>query len=102
MTHHSIYERVSAAIAEIQPVLGLHGGSIDLVDITPENVVRIRFKGACEGCLAADYTLEYGLKEVLMLQIPEIEDVEAVNTEPKTHQPPTPPPLPHHAEPTQP
>ena len=77
--------QVRQLIDEIAPNLGLHGGSIELVDITPEHIVRLRFQGACVGCVAADMTLEYGIKELLMLKVPEIEDVVAVNDEPATH-----------------
>ena len=87
----SLETRLEAAIAEIQPMLGMHGGSIEVVEITPEKVVKLRFKGACVGCLAADYTLEYGLKEYLLMQIEDIEDVVAVNDEPLTHLPPSTP-----------
>lgn len=85
---HPLWESVSALITEVQPVLGLHGGSLELVSISPENVVSVRFKGACVGCAAADITLEYGLKEYLMMRVEEIEDVVAVNTEPITHAAP--------------
>ena len=88
MTTLTLEQRVLQVIAEVQPMLGLHGGGLELIEITPEKVVRVRFNGACEGCMAADYTLEYGLKEYLLLKIEEIEDVEAVNDEPKTHMPP--------------
>ena len=86
--------RVQAVLNEVAPVLGLHGGSIELVEITPERIVKLRFKGACVGCAAADITLEFGLKEMLLMRIEEIEDVIAVNDEAITHQAPT---IPLHA-----
>ena len=88
MSKHPLHSRVLAVITEVQPVLGLHGGSIELVDISPENVVSLRFIGACVGCAAADITLEYGLKEMLMLRIEEVEDVISVNNKPTTHEAP--------------
>ena len=84
----TLFDRVAKIIKDVQPALGLHGGSIELVNITPDRVVELRFKGACVGCAAADMTLEYGLKEMLMIQVDEIEDVVAVNTEPVTHDAP--------------
>lgn len=84
----SLKKRVTDLLSEVEPLLGMHGGSIELVEITPDKVVKLRFKGACIGCAAADYTLEYGLKEMFMLKIDEIEDVLAVNDEPITHMPP--------------
>jgi len=83
-----LFTRVEALLAEVQPVLGLHGGAIELVGVSPENVVELRFKGACVGCGAADVTLEYGLKELLMIRCEEIVDVIAVNNEPVTHAAP--------------
>lgn len=84
----TLKERVEKILLSAQPALGLHGGAIELVDITPEKIVRLRFKGACIGCATATYTLEYGVKEMLMIQEEEIEDVVAVNTEPITHNAP--------------
>ena len=88
MTAPTLEEKIQTLLNEVAPMLGLHGGSIELVEVTPENVVALRFKGACVGCVAADVTLEFGLKEMLMMQIEEIEDVIAVNDEAKTHLPP--------------
>lgn len=82
-------ERVETVLAEVQPMLGLHGGAIELVNITPDNVVELRFKGACVGCAAADITLEYGLKEMLMIKCEDITDVVSVNSEPVTHDAPS-------------
>jgi Fe-S cluster biogenesis protein NfuA len=85
----TLEQKVREVVGEVAPMLGLHGGSIELIEVTPNGIVRLRFLGACVGCAAADYTLEYGLKEYLMLRIDEIEDVEAVNDEPVTHAAPT-------------
>lgn len=84
----STREQVEALLAEAAPVLGLHGGAIELVAITPDQVVQLRFKGACVGCAAADITLEYGLKELIMMKCEEVMDVVAVNDEPVTHAAP--------------
>ncbi|MCC2631369.1 MAG: nitrogen fixation protein NifU [Patescibacteria group bacterium] len=83
-----LHSRVEKIVTDVAPMLGMHGGSIELVEITPENIVKLRFKGACVGCSAADMTLEYGLKEMIMIQVEEVEDVVAVNDEEITHEPP--------------
>jgi Fe-S cluster biogenesis protein NfuA len=81
-------DQVQAILNEAAPVLGLHGGAIELVDITPDHVVQLKFKGACVGCAAADITLEYGLKELIMMKCEDVMDVVAVNDEPITHTAP--------------
>ena len=73
-----IESRVLAVLSEAEPALGLHGGGVELVGISPEGVVSVRFTGACSGCFAADMTLEYGLRELLLLRIEELTDVIAV------------------------
>lgn len=88
MPKTTLYKQVEKVIKEVQPALGLHGGSIELVNITPDNVVELRFEGACVGCVAADMTLEYGLKEMIMLRVEDVSDVIAVNKEPITHDVP--------------
>jgi Fe-S cluster biogenesis protein NfuA len=87
---HPLTERVQVLLQEVAPILGMHGGSIILEGISEDNIVSLRFDGACVGCAAADYTLEYGLKEMILLQIEEVTDVIAVNTEPVTHAAPAP------------
>ena len=84
----TLHARVRELIDQVQPVLGLHRGALELVSISNDGVVAIRFKGACVGCSAADMTLEYGLKEMLMIKCEEITDVVAVNDEPVTHDAP--------------
>lgn len=86
--NHPLTNPVQDILTEVAPILGMHGGSIELVDITPENIVRLRFKGACIGCTAADLTLEYGLKEMILMRVEGVEDVIAVNDETPTHLPP--------------
>ncbi len=92
----SLEAHVNELLQTIAPTLGLHGGSLELVSISEEGVVAIRFAGACIGCAAATYTLDFGIKRYLMLQDARIHDVIAVNDEPITHAAPT-IPLPFHA-----
>lgn len=88
MKKSALWRKIEKILEDVQPALGMHGGSIELVNIRPEKVVELRFKGACVGCSAADRTLEYGLREMLMIQLEEIQDVVAVNRQPTTHLPP--------------
>ncbi len=85
--------QVRTLLQEVSPTLGLHGGAVEFVSFT-DGVVSVRFMGACVGCAAADMTLEYGLKELILIKCPEVHDVVAVNTEPVTHEAPA---IPLHA-----
>jgi Fe-S cluster biogenesis protein NfuA len=69
-------EKVQKVIDEIRPNLQADGGDIELVDVTPEGVVKVRLKGACSGCPGAAMTLKMGVERVLKQRIPEVDHVE--------------------------
>ncbi len=71
-------EKVKKALEEIRPNLKADGGDVELVEVTEEGVVRVRFLGACEGCPMREITLTQGITKFLKKRIPEIKKVEAV------------------------
>ncbi|RLD09607.1 MAG: NifU family protein [Chlamydiae bacterium] len=72
-------EKIQKIINEkINPALGTHGGSCVLVDVTDENIVKMKLKGACSGCPGALITLKGFVLDALQAEIPEITDIEAV------------------------
>ncbi len=71
----SIRDRVQGVIDLIRPAVQADGGDIELVDVTPEKVVQIRFHGACHGCPSATMTLQDGIERNLREKIPEITSV---------------------------
>jgi Fe-S cluster biogenesis protein NfuA len=71
-------EKVKAVIDQVKPALQADGGDIDLVDVTPEGVVRVRLQGACRGCPGAAMTLKMGVERMLKAKIPEVKSVENV------------------------
>ncbi|MDO4395733.1 MAG: NifU family protein, partial [Clostridia bacterium] len=54
------------------------GGDIELVEVTPDNVVKVRLQGHCAGCPGARMTLEGVVARILKENYPEIVAVEAV------------------------
>ena len=65
-------ERVQGVINLIRPAVQADGGDIELVDVTGDGVVQIRFHGACHGCPSSTMTLQYGIERNLREKIPEI------------------------------
>ncbi len=56
---------------EINPAVAAHGGWVELIDVT-KNEVFIRMGGGCQGCGMADVTLKQGVEKTIRQQIPEI------------------------------
>lgn len=72
----SLKDKVDYILAvEINPNLAHHGGHVELVDITPENDIVLKFGGGCHGCGMADVTLKNGIERTLKTQLPEIREV---------------------------
>src|SRR3982750_1811861 len=64
--------RVQNVLNLIRPAVQADGGDIELVDVTPEGVVQIRFHGACHGCPSSTMTLHMGIERNLREKVPEV------------------------------
>lgn len=63
---------------DINPGLAAHGGQVELLQLTEDNYVVLKFGGGCQGCSAVDLTLKDGVEKTLMEKIPEIKGVRDV------------------------
>lgn len=71
-------DRVARVINLIRPAVQSDGGDLELVEVTPDGVVRIRLHGACVGCPSSTMTLRVGIERNLKAHIPEVVAVESV------------------------
>jgi Fe-S cluster biogenesis protein NfuA len=75
----SIRERVLNALERVRPYLQSDGGDISLVDISDDNIVKVKLQGACHGCPFSIQTLKAGVEQALMQEVPEIKSVDSVD-----------------------
>ena len=75
----TVLERVEKVLSLIRPAIQADGGDLELVEVTPEGVVRIRLLGACVGCPSSSVTLQMGIERNLKNHVPEITRVESVD-----------------------
>lgn len=73
--------RVSAALESVRPYLGSHGGNVELLDISPAGVVRLRLLGTCQGCPSSSVTLKFAVEEAIESAAPEVTAIEVVEEE---------------------
>lgn len=71
-------EKVEAALKKVRPSLQADGGDVELVDITPDGIVRVKLTGACGCCPMSQMTLKMGIEEVIKKEVPEVKGVESV------------------------
>ena len=73
-------EKIENVLDKLRPYLLNDGGDIEYVDYR-DGICYLRFLGHCANCSLMMVTLNDGIKEALINEIPEIIDVELVNDE---------------------
>ena len=74
-----LLEQIDAALNDIRPHLAVDGGNVEVVDITDENIVKIKWLGTCEGCSMSAMTMRAGIEQTIKNKMPEVSGVEAIN-----------------------
>ncbi len=81
--HHDakteLLQRIEEALSAIRPHLKADGGDVEVVDVTDDMYVHVRWTGMCESCAMSEMTLRAGITEAIKGKIPEIAGVKAVN-----------------------
>ncbi len=73
-----VKKAIDAAMAEINPLVESHGGSIEVVSVE-DGVVKVRMHGTCNGCASSSATLTYGLEAALKNHWPSFRRLEEVD-----------------------
>lgn len=75
----SLHQRVEKILDLIRPSVQDDGGDVQLVDISEDGVVQVRFLGACVDCPSSAVTLKMGIEKNLKEHIPEVTEVRSVS-----------------------
>lgn len=71
--------RLDKALDTVRPHLKVDGGDVEIVDVSDDLVVSIKWLGNCEFCSMSAMTMRAGIKEAIIQQVPEIKEVIPVN-----------------------
>ena len=71
-------EKIEIILDKLRPFLMNDGGNIELVKIE-DNIVYVRFQGACSSCMMRQFTLKDGIEKTLIEKVPEIKEVRLVD-----------------------
>ena len=78
MENHPLHNRIQTALDSIRPYLVADGGNVEIVEITPENVLKLTLTGNCQSCNMSAMTFRAGVEEAIRRDVPEITAVEEV------------------------
>ena len=74
----TILNNINTAIEEIRPYLNADGGNVVLVDLDPDNTVKVKLMGACDGCPFSMMTLRAGIEQAIRKKFPEMKELIAI------------------------
>lgn len=70
--------KVEEVLNRVRPYLKRDGGDVQLVDITNDNVVKVKLVGACGSCPMSMMTLKGGIEAELKKSFSDLKAVESV------------------------
>ncbi|MFH1406697.1 MAG: NifU family protein [Candidatus Omnitrophota bacterium] len=71
-------EKVEAALNKVRPMLAADGGNVELVDVTPDGIVKVKLSGACGCCPMSSMTLKMGIERIIKQEVPGVKEVVAL------------------------
>ena len=74
-----LIERVEAALEDVRPHLEADGGNVEVLEITDDLTVKIKWLGNCENCFMSVMTMKAGIEQAIKAKVPEIQNIEAIN-----------------------
>ena len=74
-----LLRQVDAALDVVRPHLAVDGGNIEIVRITEDMQLEVRWLGACSNCSMSVMTMRAGVEEAVLNRVPEIKGIQAVN-----------------------
>ena len=75
----AMLEKIDAALNDVRPFLRVDGGDVEVVDITEDMVVQIKWMGMCQNCSMSAMTMKAGIEQAIKSKLPEINAVIALN-----------------------
>lgn len=71
--------KVEEALNEVRPHLAVDKGNVELVEITDELLVKVKWLGTCVNCTMSEMTMRAGIEEAIRSRLPQVSGVVAVN-----------------------
>lgn len=74
-----LLRQIDQALNDIRPHLAADGGDVDVVDITDDLTVQVKWLGNCENCFMSIMTMKAGIEQAIKSKVPVVRQVEAIN-----------------------
>lgn len=75
----ALMDEINAALDEIRPHLIVDGGNIEVVELTDDMELKVKWMGNCEFCSMSAMTMKAGVEQAIKQKLPQIKKVSAIN-----------------------
>ena len=75
----SLVQKIDHALNEIRPFLAIDGGNVEVVEVTDDLIVHVKWLGNCSNCNMSQMTMKAGVERAIKQQLPQIKSVIAIN-----------------------
>ena len=76
---NNLIKDIDLTLNEIRPHLAVDGGNIEVVDVTDDMLVKIKWMGNCENCSMSAMTMRAGVEQTIRSKFPNVTGVKAIN-----------------------
>lgn len=73
-----VIAKIEEAIQSLRPYLEADGGDMTFVELTADNIVKMRLHGSCQSCSMSNMTLKAGIEQAIKRAVPQVVAVEAI------------------------
>ena len=75
----NLLKKIDIALEDIRPHLAVDGGNIEVLEVTDDYQLLIKWLGTCEFCSMSAMTMKAGVEQAIKSKVPEIKGIEAIN-----------------------
>ena len=74
-----LIQRIDTALNTVRPHLAADGGDVEVVELTDDMTVKVKWLGNCENCFMSIMTMKAGIEQAIKSKVPEVHHIEAIN-----------------------
>ncbi len=74
-----LIHQIDEALDTIRPHLEVDGGNIEVVDLTQDMILEVKWVGTCKTCSMSAMTMKAGIEETIRANVPVIKSIRPVN-----------------------
>lgn len=79
MNKEELLQQVESALDAVRPHLKTDGGDVEVVEISDDLTVYVKWLGNCEWCSMSAMTMKAGIERTIISKVPEIKAIIAIN-----------------------